>query len=147
MTSHESPSHVIEMFVREVRETLPETQSQKLAAHESAIAGTTSHHDGERAVHCARWAIAVAADRDLAHPEWSRIKELHSVWRDVTWGAGFAAMEHGGGGPLRDIEVEWVEDAVQVAKFVGEAEGWDHAPWEDLLVELIAMEPSGSAPD
>lgn len=144
MSSSEQPSAVIDAFVRAVEEVLPEHESRRLAGHRAAIAGTTTRRDGERAVHCARWAITVAGERELPHPEWSRIKELHSVWRDITWGAGFAAMEgrgHGGG-VLRDIEVEWVEDAVHVAKLVGEAEGWDRAPWEELLVELIAMEPS-----
>jgi hypothetical protein len=146
MAPSQSPSAVIDTFVRDVDETFPETQSGKLVGHRDAIAKTTTHHDGERALHCARWAIRIAADRDLPHPEWSRIKELHSVWRDITWGAGFSAMEHEAhGGPLRDIEIEWVQDAVHVAKLVGEAEGWDDAPWEDLLVELIAMEPSNPA--
>lgn len=146
MPNRGSPSVVVETFVREMREALPEAQAQRLAGHEAEIAASTTRHDGERALHCARWAIAVAGDRDLPHPEWSRIKELHSVWRDVTWGVGFSAMEHDGGGPLRDVEVEWVEDAVQVATIVAEAAGWDDVPWEDLLVDLLAMEPSGADP-
>lgn len=148
MGSSEHPSAVIDAFARAIEEVLPEEESRRVAGHRAAIALTTTQRDGERAVHCARWAITVAGERELAHPEWNRIKELHSVWRDITWGAGFAAMERRGhsGGVLRDIEIEWVEDAVHVARLVGEAEGWDRAPWEELLVELIAMEPSGPAP-
>jgi hypothetical protein len=137
---------VVEMFVREVRETFPDTQSAKLAAYESAIAKTTDRHDGRRARRCARWAITVAGERDLSHPEWHRIKELHAVWRDITWGAGYAAVTEDVGrpAPLQDIEIEWVEDAANVAKIVGGAVGWEHAPWENLLAELIAMEPGSS---
>lgn len=141
-----SPSRVIEIFVREVQETYPPTQSDKLKAHEAAIGRTTHHHDGHRARRCAEWAIALAGDRDLSHHDWQRIKELHAVWRDMTWGAGYALITEGVGPrtPLEDIEIEWVEDAVHVAKIVAEAEGWEHAPWEDLLVELINMEPATS---
>ncbi len=42
---------------------------------------------------------------------------------------------------MKDTEIEWVENAVDVAKAIGEADGWDHAPWEELLSGLIAMEP------
>lgn len=137
---------MIEIFVRQVQETFPSTQSGKLKGHEAAIARTTHHHDGHRARRCAEWAIALAGDRNLPHHDWGRIKELHAVWRDMTWGAGYAAITEGIGrpAPLMDIEIEWVEDAVHVARIVAEAEGWEHAPWEDLLVELIGMEPGAS---
>ena len=139
-----SPSAVIQVFVREIGEELPSAQSEKLEAHRSTIAKTTSHHDGRRARRCAEWAIDVAGDRDLRHPRWHEIKEAHAIWRDMFRGAEWAAMTAGVGrpAPLKDIEIEWVEDAVEVAKLVGEADGWEHAPWESLLVELIAMEPT-----
>lgn len=68
------------------------------------------------------------------------------MWRDITWGAGHAAITEDVGHrrPLKDIEFEWVEDAVHVATLVGEAEGWDQVAWEDLLVELLGMEPGGA---
>lgn len=139
-------SHVITILAREIRETFPETQSKRLAAHEDAIARTTRHHDGRRAWRCATWAIETAGERDLPHPEWRRIKELHAVWRDITWGVGWASETTGVGrpAPLRDVEVEWVEDAAQVARIVGEAVGWAHVPWEALVVELIEMDPGAT---
>lgn len=141
-----SPSAVIQVFVREVEDELPSTQVAKLDAHRSAIEKTTSRHDGRRARHCALWAVVVAADRHLSHTRWREIKAAHTIWRDIFWGAEYALMTEGVGRPepLRDIEVEWVEDAVEVAKLVGEAYGWEHAPWESLLVELIGMEPAAS---
>ncbi len=137
-----SPSPVIEAFVRQIAEELPSTQAAKLGTHRPAIEKTTNHRDGQRARRCAEWAIGVAADRDLPHPRWREIKEVHAIWRDMFRGAGYSAMTEGVGRPepLKDIEFEWVDDAVEVAKLVGETDGWGHAPWESLLVELIDME-------
>ena len=42
----------------------------------------------------------------------------------------------------QDVRNLWVEDAVDVARRIGEEEGWDHFPWEELLDELITMEGS-----
>lgn len=139
-----STSSLIQVFVREVEERLPSTQSEKLKAHRAAIEQTTSHHDGQRARRCAVWAIEVAGDRDLPHPRWHEIKEAHAIWRDMFWGTEYAAMTQDPGSvtPLKNIEIEWVEDAIEVAQLVGEAVGWEHAKWESLLIELIAMEPS-----
>ena len=39
--------------------------------------------------------------------------------------------------PLEDVRIEWVENAVAVAKRLGEEDGWENAPWEDLLNDLI----------
>jgi len=135
---------VIQVFVREVEEELPATQAEKLNSHRSAIDKTTNHHDGHRARRCAEWAIHVAAGRELPHPRWQAIKEAHAIWRDMFRAAEYAVITEGVGRPepLKDIEIEWVEDAVGVAKIVGEAAGWDQAPWEHLLVELIEMEPT-----
>lgn len=135
---------MIQVFVREVEEELPSTQAKKLDAHRSAIEKTTDHYDGQRARRCAEWAIEVAGDHDLPHPRWHEIKEAHAVLRDMFRGAEYSAMTLGVGRPQppKDVETEWVEDAVEVAKLVGEADGWEHARWESLLVELIEMEPA-----
>jgi hypothetical protein len=42
-----------------------------------------------------------------------------------------------------DVRIQWVDEAVEVARRIGEEEGWEHAPWEALLDELIAMEGTG----
>jgi hypothetical protein len=44
--------------------------------------------------------------------------------------------------PILDVEIEWVDDAVAVANEVAKKSGWSSVPWEQLLEELIAMEPS-----
>jgi hypothetical protein len=38
--------------------------------------------------------------------------------------------------PLEDVRIEWVENAVAVAKHLGEEDGWASSPWEELLTEL-----------
>ena len=42
----------------------------------------------------------------------------------------------------QDVRNLWVEDAVDVARRIGEEEGWDHSTWEALLDEWIAAEGS-----
>lgn len=145
MADHVSPSPMIEVFVRAVTEQLPAEQQQKLEPHRPAIARTTDRGDGRRARHCAHWAIGVAGEHDLPHPEWRRIKETHEVWKEAWLGSQFALMLKGAGrpAPVADVEIEWVEGAVDVARMVGENVGWEQAPWEDLLVQLIAMEGDG----
>jgi hypothetical protein len=34
------------------------------------------------------------------------------------------------------VRIEWVENAVAVAKHLGEEDGWASSPWEELLTEL-----------
>jgi hypothetical protein len=38
---------------------------------------------------------------------------------------------------MEDVRIEWVENAVAVAKRLGEEDGWENSPWEDLLNDLI----------
>lgn len=143
MAQRTSPSPVIEVFVRAVRDRFPASEVAKVEAYEAKIAATTSAEDGRRARHCAHWAIELAGPKELGHPEWRRIKETHEVWKDMWFGVQYAAMgdDVGRPAPIGDVEVEWVEDAVRVAEVVGTSVGWDEAPWEQLLAELIAMEP------
>ena len=70
-------------------------------------------------------------------PEWHKIKEVHELWKDVVFGVKFAdnLYRQEKAEPIKDVEIQWVEDAVNVAKIVGEQLGWEHAPWEDLLVD------------
>lgn len=142
MTTPSSPSPIIGTFARAVRELLPLDQQSKLEPFKEAIEHTTSTQDGHRARHCAHWAIGLAEDKDLPHPRWREIKELHQVWKDAWLGTQFGLMGSGSGRrPIEDTEIEWTENAVEVAKMIGEADGWERAPWVDLLKELIEMEP------
>ena len=138
-----SPSPIVEAFVRSVNERLPAEQSEKLGSFQDDVARTIDAQDGHRARHCALWAIRTAGDRALSHPEWQRIKETHEVWKNAWFGVEFGRMTKTAGRrqPIEDVEIEWVEDAIRVANLVGSAIGWEHARWDQLLAELIAMEP------
>lgn len=142
MVEPTSPSPIVGVFVRAVQELLPADQKTKLDPLKDAIEATTSAKDGHRARHCAHWAIRLADDKDLPHPRWREIKELHHVWKDAWLGVQFG-LHHTDPAhrPIEDVEIQWTEGAVEVAKMIGEADGWDHAPWEQLLEELIEMEP------
>jgi hypothetical protein len=145
MSTRTSPSPIIGVFVGSVNEQFPEEQRAKLAAHEDAISKTTSKNDGHRARRCALWAIEMAKDKHQSHPLWREVKEAHQVWKDVWFGLEFGIADVrsevvGRPEPLEDVKIEWTEDAVGVARRLGDEDGWDHAPWEALLVELIGME-------
>lgn len=145
MAQHVSPSPALGTFTRAVHDQFPAEQRARLKLHDEAIKDTTDKHDGRRARHCAIWAIRLADDKDSSHPRWHEIKELHQIWKDLWFGAEFGTHNPANrslarGTPVKDVEIEWILDAVAVAKTVGETDGWDHTPWEDLLVSLIAME-------
>jgi hypothetical protein len=40
------------------------------------------------------------------------------------------------------VRIQWVENAVAVAKRLGEEDGWENSPWESLLVEMIEYKKS-----
>src|ERR1700721_1303714 len=86
MAAPTSPSPMIELFVNEVNSSFPESERTKIAAHEDAIAKTTSDGDPHRARLCAKWAINMADDRDSKHPHWERLKERHEIWKEE-WSA------------------------------------------------------------
>jgi hypothetical protein len=44
-----------------------------------------------------------------------------------------------GVGPGQDAEIQWVDDAVTVAKAEAERSGWESVPWEELLNEMLAV--------
>jgi hypothetical protein len=145
-----SPSPALGTFTRAVEQQFPPEQRSRLVAHHEAISHTTDRHDGRRARHCALWAIRLADDKGQSHPRWRAIQELHQIWKDFWFAVDFGVMTPVSGQrghPGRDVEIQWIEDAVAVAKNVGETDGWDHAPWEDLLVSLIDMEGDDTGTD
>jgi hypothetical protein len=148
MTTPISPSPILGCFTRAVHRDFPEAESAKVAAHQSEIDKTNSEGDHKRARRCALWAIEMADEKDRTHPHWKQIKEAHQVWKDTILAIDFGVMDaapgaqHGEVGkaePLEDVRIEWTENAVAVAKAIGEETGWEHSPWEALLVELIAI--------
>jgi hypothetical protein len=147
MAKSTSPSPIIEVFVREVHASFPDSEQTKLAAHEGAIAETTSDGDPHRARLCARWAIKMADDKNQKHPRWAQLKERHQMWKDEWFALDFGLADGLPGSgthhlvgkpePLEDVRIEWVENAVAVAKRLGEEDGWENSPWEGLLNDLI----------
>jgi hypothetical protein len=139
----EAPSPVISYFVKEIGSCLPADQKEKLATYVEAVAKTTLNGDIGRAWHCADWAIQTAENSppsQLGHLV-RDLKESHTLWKDSIFGAGFGEMREGGIGPGHDIEIQWVDDAVAVAKTEGERAGWDSVRWEDLLKRMLAVGP------
>jgi len=151
MATPKSPSPVIRIFVDEVTASFPESEKIKLVAHEEAIAGTTSSGDGHRARLCARWAIKMAAGKDSKHPHWDRLKERHQLWKDEWFAEEFAFGDSvtagsyhvvGKAEPIEDLRIQLVENAVAVAKRLGDDDGWENSPWEPLLTEMIEYKSS-----
>jgi hypothetical protein len=147
MATSSSPSPIIEVFVREMHASFPDSEKEKLAAHETEIAATTSDGDPHRARLCAKWAIRMANDKNQKHPRWEQLKERHQMWKDEWFAFDFglgdalpgSGSHHivGKAEPVEDVRIEWVENAVAVAKRLGEEDGRGHSPWEELLTELI----------
>ena len=136
-----SPSPMLECFVRNVHEDFPKDEAAKTEPFVEAISYSTSEADSERARRCFHWAFKMADDKSQSHPRWRQIKELHQEWKDTWFGLEFGVMGDQGAhrAPGEDMHIQWVEDAVTVAKNLGEEDGWDHSPWEDLLEDLIEM--------
>jgi hypothetical protein len=148
MAKSTSPSPIIEVFVREAHASFPDGEKEKLVKYEEEIATTTSDGDPHRARLCAKWAIRSANDKNQTHPRWAQLKERHQLWKDEWFGFEFGVADAfpgsgthhkvGKAEPLEDVRIEWVENAVAVAKHLGEEDGWENSPWEELLTELIA---------
>ncbi len=136
-----TPSPILECFVRNAQEDFPSEEAAKADRFAEAISHTTSEADTERARRCFHWAFTMADDKSRSHPRWREIKELHQEWKDTWFGLDFGLAGHQGAShtPGEDMHIQWVEDAVTVAKNLGEEDGWDHSPWEDLLGELVDM--------
>jgi len=134
-----SPSPMLELFVRNVQEEFPKEEAAKVERFADVIAQSNSDADSKRARRCFHWAFAMADDKDQSHPRWKEIKELHQEWKDTWFGLEFGLTGNQGvkRNPDEDMHIQWVEDAVTVAKTLGEEDGWDKSPWEALLGELI----------
>ena len=137
-----TPSPMLELFVRNVREQFPADEAGKVDQFTDAIAKSTSEADSKRARRSFHWAYALADDKNQSHPRWREIKELHQEWKDTWFGLEFGLTGNQGvkRDPGEDMHIQWVEDAVAVAREVGEEDGWDKSPWEELLSELVGMD-------
>jgi hypothetical protein len=138
MTNQLSPSPIIECFLRNFKDFLPDDQKAALAKHDGDVAATTSEGDEARALHCAIWAIKAADDKSASHPRWKELKETHRIWKDTWFGAEYGLMT-----PqstiAEDVRIQWTESAAEVIRKLAEEDGWEKSRWEELLVELIGM--------
>ena len=66
------------------------------------------------------------------------VHEIH----DTDWAVEFGIFTPGR--TITDVELTWVDDALTVAQTLAQKSGWGAVPWEGLLEELIAIEPSKS---
>ena len=143
MAAHVSPSPIIDYFVRELSGSMPDDERSKLDAYTDVIATTTHEGDARRAWHCADWALTLDRDTPASHEHriCEKLHEEHRLWKDTILGAEFGVLNPAVG-PDTDIEIQWVDDAVAMARTVADASGWAAVPWEDLLQDMLGMEPS-----
>jgi len=132
---------MLELFVRNVEEQFPKGEADKIARFTEAISKSTSEADSKRARRCFHWALAMSDDKNQSHARWHQIKELHQEWKDTWFGLELGVVGPQGVDrhPDEDMHIQWVENAVAVAKVLGEEDGWDKSPWEELLSELVEM--------
>lgn len=150
----ERPSPVLRYFEDALGPLLPEAHYRRMAAHDPAVADTTSRHDLHRALRCAEWAVELAGGGEKLgagdeavpaehqHPGRRLAQVLRQAW-DAGEAVEFAVLASIPGVDGTNLElVRWIDDVVEVARRVAEDDGWDAVPWEELLVELIGYEPS-----
>lgn len=145
MPEEKSASPIISYYVREIGSILPVAEKEKLATYAPSVAKTTHHGDLKRARKSAEWAVQMAersSDSRLNHFV-KHLEELRKLEKDSVFGAEFGVMRVSGTGigPGEDIEIQWVDDAVAIAKTEGQRAGWDSVPWEDLLKEMLGVAP------
>jgi len=90
---------------------------------------------------CAEWAVDLLSPPEHAHLRHlvHRLEQVLHEAHNSDWAVEFGLfVSHS---PALDEELIWVDDAVAAAKAVAEKSGWNSVPWEELLVDLIAMEP------
>ena len=137
------PSEMLVYLDDALEKVLPEDEFHKLEAHDAEIARTTSHGDFHRCLRCAEWAVELTARPEHTHLR-HLARQLEAVlheFHDADWAFEFGIFTPGRA--VTDVELAWVDDAVAVAGAAAGASGWAAVPWEQLLVELIALEPTG----
>jgi hypothetical protein len=140
--SPKTPSPILVHLDDALDAVLPDDEVAKLEAHDAEVGVTTSHHDFERCYRCAEWAVDLVSMPEHSHLEHlvHRLRAVLHEIHDTDWAAKMGVrVTHD---PILDVEIEWVDDAVAVANEVAKKSGWSSVPWEQLLEELIAMEPS-----
>jgi hypothetical protein len=142
--SKKTPSEMLRYLDDALEKVLPDDQYQKLTSHDAAMAETTSRGDFHRCFRCAEWAVELADQPEQSHLQHlaTELKRVVHELHDTDWAVEFGIFTPGR--TITDVELTWVDDAVKVAQAAAQKSGWDAVPWERLLEELIAIEPSKS---
>jgi len=143
-TDTKSPSEMLRYIDDSLEKVLPDDEYQKLTAHDAEIANTTSRGDFHRCFRCAEWAVQLATRSEHSHLDQlvTPLKLIVHEIRDTDWAVEFGIFTPGR--TVTDVELTWVDDAIKVAQAAAQKSGWGAVPWERLLEELIAIEPTGS---
>lgn len=136
-----SPSPILAYLDDALEQVLPEAEYAKLTRHDQDIAATTSAGDFHRCLHCARWAVAVAdhaghGASGVVQGLKAVVEEMRDTWQGVRFGSIVRDSP-----VVTDVEVKWVDDAVRTAVEVADKHGWDAVPWEQLIDELVTIDP------
>jgi hypothetical protein len=139
-----SPSEMLRYLDDALAKVLPENEYQKLTSYDAEMAKTTSRGDFHRCFRCAEWAVEMASrtDDSRLHHLVAELKAVVHEIHETDWAIDFA--KGGRGRLVTDVELTWVDEALKVAQAAAQTSGWDSVPWEGLLEELIAIEPSKS---
>jgi hypothetical protein len=137
-----TPSAMLRYLDDSLEKVLPDDEYQKLTAHDAEMAKTTSRGDFHRCLRCAEWAVELTAQPEHGHLHhlMTDLKAVVHEIHDTDWSVEFGIFTPGR--TITDVELTWVDDAITVAQAVAEKSGWGAVPWERLLEELIAIEPS-----
>ncbi len=127
-----------------LQSVLPDGEYAKLTRFDEAVAATTDRGDFHRCLHCARWAVDLADSLGDDHAR--HVADALRTWveevRDTAYAVEFGVMTPGR--TVTDLELAWVDRAISTAEQVAAKVGWAAVPWEQLVEELVAMEPGGS---
>ncbi len=139
-----TPSEILRYIDDSLEKILPEDEYRKLTALDTEMAATTSRGDFHRCFRCAEWAVALAGASEHSHLARlvTELKTALHEFHDMDWAIDFGIFRPGR--TVTDVELSWVDDALKVAQAVAQESGWDAVPWEELLRQLIAIEPNRS---
>ena len=135
-----SPSPIVDHLVRALAEVLPDDERPALTSFDGDVAATTSEGDLRRAWRCAEWAVQLAGrpDQSVLERRGHELQEAFRLLKDSMFGFAFGASFADGVGPAADVQLQWVDRAVAVAREAGAEVGWSQVPWQDLVRELTA---------
>lgn len=125
-----------------LQSVLPDDEYAKLTRLDEAVARTTDRGDFHRCLHCARWAVALAErhDDESARRLADGLRKVVDELRDTSYAIEFGLFTPGR--TVTDVELAWVDRAISTAEKVAATSGWDAVHWEQLIEELVAMEPA-----